>query len=86
MIARTTDPATADQDAVMGWLQDREMKDHGLADARSGIGGHAIISSIVGRIQEKAYAAFPHIDRNAIDSYVRQYVDPAGRSRSRDGA
>lgn len=85
MTKRTTDPDTAEHDAVMSWLQNREMKDHKLADARSGIGGLVIISSTIGRMQEKAYAAFPHIDRNTIDALVRQYVDPLARTRARAG-
>jgi hypothetical protein len=86
MPTRTVDPTTADQNAVMSWLQDREMRDHKLADARSGIASAVIISSVIGRMQEKAYAAFPHIDRNTLDGYVRRYVDPAERLTHREGA
>lgn len=73
-----TDPANADHDAVMSWLQDREMKDRQLSIARSGSGGAAFISSVIKRMQEKAYAAFPAIERSAINSFVQAYVVPRG--------
>lgn len=85
MAKRTTDHETYEHDVVMSWLQDREMRDHKLADARSGIGGSVIISSTIGRVQEKAYTAFPGIDRNIIHDLVRQYVDPYARIQSRIG-
>lgn len=85
MTKRATDPNTTEHDAVMSWLQDREMRDHKLADARSGLGSLVIISSTIGRMQEKAYSAFPHIDRNVIDALVRQYVDPMHRAPVRTG-
>ena len=74
---------TSEHDAVMSWLQDRELKDHQLSDARGGKGGLAIISSVIGRLQEKAYAAFPHMERPVIDSFVHLYVDPLGHLRAR---
>jgi hypothetical protein len=83
MSVRTPVPDTSDHDAVMSWLQDRELKDHRLADARSGKGGLAVISSAIGRLQAKAYVAFPHIDRPVIDALVHQYVDPQGHVRYR---
>ena len=69
-------PDTTEHDAVMSWLQDREMKDHKLGDARSGKVGAVGISTAIGRLQEKAYSVFPHIDRNVIDGFVRDYIDP----------
>ena len=80
---RTVLPDTSEHDAVMNWLQDCEMKDHALADARSGIGGLATISSVIGRLQAKAHAAFPHMERPVIDAFVQQYVDPMGHLRAR---
>ena len=70
---------TTEHYTVMSGLQDRERRDHKLADARSGIGSLVIISSTLGRMQEKAYDVFPHIDLNTIDTLVRQYVDPLQR-------
>ena len=76
MSLHPSDPGSADHDAVMSWLQDREMKDHQLGDARSGSGGAAFISTVISRMQEKAYAAFPDIERSVIDAFVKQYVVP----------
>jgi len=76
MNVRTTDPETADHNTVMSWLQDREMKDHKLADARRGVGGRVFIATVISRMQEKAYAAFPNIDRSLIDAFVEQYMVP----------
>jgi hypothetical protein len=73
---------TSDHDAVMSWLQDRELKDRPLADARSGRGGLAVISFAIGRLQAKAYTAFPHVARSVIDAFVHQYVDPLGHARA----
>ncbi|MEO8588399.1 MAG: hypothetical protein ABI432_03445 [Flavobacteriales bacterium] len=67
---------TTDHDAVKSWLQNREMKDHKLGAARSGRARAVDVSTAIGRMQEKAYLAFPHIDRAAIDSFVRDYIDP----------
>lgn len=74
MPARKTDPAYADHDAVMSWLQDRELKDRKLAEARSGVGGSVVIAAVIHRMQEKAYAAFPNMEQSAIDGFVRKYV------------
>ena len=71
-----------DQDAVTSWLQDREMKDHKLGAARSERARTVDIRTAIGRMQEKAYLAFPQLDRSAIDAFVRDYVDPKDRSRS----
>lgn len=83
MNARTPVPDTSEHDTVMSWLQDRELKDHQLADARSGKGGMSTISSAIGRLQAKAYIAFPRMDRHVIDDFVNQYVDPLGLQRAR---
>ena len=74
MALRITDPVTAAHDSVMSWLQNREMKDNKLADARSGLIASAAIAAVVGRTQEMAKLAFPDIDRNTINSLVREYV------------
>lgn len=74
MALRITDPATEAHDLVMSWLQNREMKDNKLADARSGLMASAAIAAVIGRTQEMAHLAFPHIDRNTIDALVREYV------------
>lgn len=76
MPERKTDPAFAHHDAVMSWLQDREMKDRKLAEARSGIVGTVAINTAIRRMQEKAYIAFPGIDQLEIDSFVERYVKP----------
>lgn len=68
-----------DQDAVTSWLQNLEMKDHKLGAARSERAGSVDIRTAIGRMQEKAYVAFPEIDHNAIDAFVRDYVDPTKR-------
>ncbi len=78
MHERKTDPANAEHDAVMSWLQDREMKDRQLTQARGGSGGLAFISTVIHRMQEKAHLAFPNIERNTIDTFVRRYVAPRG--------
>lgn len=78
MIKRSRDPAHADHDAVMSWLQDRELKDRKLAEARQGLGGSMMIAAVIRRMQEKAYLAFPHMDQNAIDGFVRTYVRADG--------
>lgn len=74
MIQDRRDPAHAHHDAVMSWLQDREMKDRKLADARRGMGGPVAISAAIERMQVQAYRAFPNIDTSAIDGFVQTYV------------
>ena len=76
MAERKTDPANADHDAVMSWLQDRELKDRKLAEARSGVGGSVGIAAVIQRMQVKAHATFPNIEQSAIDGFVRKYVLP----------
>lgn len=66
------------RDAVMSWLQDRELKDHKLGAARSGRARTVDISTAIGRLQDKAYEAFPHVDRASLDIFVHDYVDPLG--------
>jgi len=67
----------------MSWLQDREMKDHKLGAARSGRASVVSIATAIGRLQEKAYTAFPHIERDVIDAFVRAYVDPRNLAPAR---
>lgn len=74
MALRITDPATDPHDVVMSWLQNREMKDNKLADARSGVIASAAITAVIGRTQELAQLAFPDVDPNTINSLVREYV------------
>ena len=76
MAERKTDPANADHDAVMSWLQDRELKDRKLAEARSGVGGSVAIAAVIQRMQMKAYTAFPNMEQSVIDGFVRKYVLP----------
>ncbi len=65
-----------DHDAVMSWLQQREMKDRKLGDARSGRLSAVFVRSTIDRMQECAYLEFPDMDRDTIAQVVREYVDP----------
>jgi len=76
MIDPTALRDTADHDMVMSWLQDRELKDHKLGDARSGKVGTFDITMAIDRMRKKAYGVFPDIDPGVIDTLVRDYVDP----------
>ncbi|MFZ1686427.1 MAG: hypothetical protein WAU70_03335 [Flavobacteriales bacterium] len=69
----------ADRDAVMCWLQNCEMKDRKLGDARSGRLNAVHVSSTIDRLRQCAYAMFPNMDRNEIDLFVGDYVDPQCR-------
>ena len=69
-------PDTSTHDAVMSWLQDLELKDHRLGDARSGNVRRLDVTSAILRLQEKAYEEFPATDRRSIDALVRAYIDP----------
>ena len=69
----------------MSWLQDRELKDHKLGAARSGRARAVDITTAIGRLQEQAYLAFPHIDHATLDAFVRAYVDPHDRVPGRSG-
>ncbi|MBK8340316.1 MAG: hypothetical protein IPK99_10165 [Flavobacteriales bacterium] len=69
-------PDTSAHDAVMNWLQNLELKDHRLGDARSGKVRKMDVTAAIVRMQEKAYAAFPEMERHAIDAFVRKYIDP----------
>lgn len=80
MTVSTLVHSPADRDTVMCWLQNCEMKDRKLGDARSGRLKAVYVNSTIGRLCEAAYAAFPHMDRSSIDQYVRDYVDPMSRS------
>lgn len=60
----------------MSWLQDRELRDHKLGDARSGNARAVDVSTAIGRMQEKARGVFPHIEGQDVDSFVRDYIDP----------
>jgi hypothetical protein len=79
-------PDTTHQDAVMSWLQDRELKDHKLGAARSIRARSVDITTAIGRLREQAYVAFPHVDQASLDVFVRAYVDPHERvpARSED--
>ncbi len=70
---------TAHHDAVMSWLQDRELKDRKLGQARSARARHVDITTAIGRLSEAAAAEFPDIDRPALEALVRAYVDPQER-------
>ncbi|MBK7554115.1 MAG: hypothetical protein IPI55_05840 [Flavobacteriales bacterium] len=80
MTVSTLVHSPADRDTVMCWLQNCEMKDRKLGDARSGRLKAVYVSSTIDRVRESAYIMFPQMDRNAIDQYVREYVDPMSRS------
>ena len=54
-------PDTSAHDAVMNWLQNLELKDHRLGDARSGKVRKRDVTAAILRLQEKAYAAFPEM-------------------------
>ena len=43
---------TTHQDAVMSWLQNRELKDHKLGAARSGRARTVDITTAIGRLQD----------------------------------
>lgn len=79
MKSPTLNPVLADRDTVMCWLQNCELKDRRLGDARSGRLGAVHIRSTMHRLRECAYTMFPNMDRNAIDQYVGEYVDPMCR-------
>jgi hypothetical protein len=80
-----TDTDTTHQDAVMSWLQERELKDHKLGIARSSRARAVDINTAIGRLQEQAYADFPHVDHASLDVFVRAYVDPHKRVPVRSG-
>ena len=69
-------PDTSAHDAVMNWLQNLELKDHRLGDARSGKVRKMDVTAAILRMQEKAYTVFPEIERHEIDAFVRKYIDP----------
>lgn len=72
-------------DAVMSWLQNFELKDRKLGSARSVRARSVEVWSAIGRMQELAYAAFPHVDHHSIDLYVRKYIDPQDLASVRPG-
>ncbi len=76
MNERRTDPANAEHDAVMSWLQNMELKDRKLAEARNGVGGTVFVASVIERMRQKAYIAFPNMEHEAIDSFIQKYVGP----------
>lgn len=69
-------PDTADHDLVKNWLQNREMKDRRLAEARSGKVRTVDVMTTIDRLCEKAYEEFPQMERSAIDAFVQDYVRP----------
>ncbi len=83
MMERRALPDTADRDAVMSWLQDRELKDHKLGAARSGRVRSVDIWSAIERTQEKARTVFPNIDPDILDRFVQEYIDPLNIAKAR---
>ena len=68
-----------DRDTLTSWLQQREMKDRKLGDARSGRLSAVFVRSTIERMEEFACREFPEMDRELIAETVRAYVDPKAR-------
>ena len=81
MIAQRTILDHADHDKVMNWLQNRELKDRKLGAARSRFARAVDIATAIDRIGDVLHQEFPHIDREALGSLVREYVDPFDRAQ-----
>jgi len=71
---------TTDHDAVMSWLQDREMRDTKLGAARNSRARMVDITTAIGRLVESARLAFPLADPKDLEAFVSAYVDPLGRA------
>lgn len=83
MTIDTVDPGTADHDTVMSWLQDRELKDNKLGQARSSRARVVDITTAISRLQDVAHERFPDMDRAALDTFVSRYIDPTERAKER---
>jgi len=82
----TTDTSRSDtalHDVVMSWLQDREMKDSKLGQARNARARVVEITTAIGRLQDVAYERFPNMERSVLDELVRRYIDPMDRAHAR---
>jgi len=69
-----TRPNPTDQDRVMGWLQDLELKDRKLGEARSGRARAMDITTAIDRLQEKGQLTFPELSPELLNACVRDYV------------
>ena len=64
-----------DEDRVSQWLQDREMKDRRIGEARRGALSVVERRAVVERWCEKGVVAFPAMLPTAVAEYVNAYFD-----------
>jgi len=85
MLNPATLPNTADQDRVMSWLQDVEMRDHKLGAARSTHARIVDIRTAIDRLLGKACITFPNVESSQLAAFLHDYIDPLDRLQTRAG-